>query len=169
MDMDFKNSTDFFMELYDHRRLGTEEHSPYVAGFDYGKLAGAGVQTHSEKGQLRAQNNMWTIAKNLADEVDDIVPVLITRNLDASCLYSRIDVEPTSEIIPMGQTWDTPFSNKGAVIIRKGGGMFKFRQKYATPLVIYNRQSFNANVKPGYPLKYLTPNKEMIPKGSNSE
>jgi hypothetical protein len=43
--------------------------------------------------------------------------------------------------------------------------MFRVNRKYATPMVIYNRQSFDANAGRKYPLKYLTPDKEVIPVG----
>ena len=54
----FSSSCDYFYELYDGQNVGTENHSPYVAGFDYSKLAGAGVPAKSGSGQLQANNCM---------------------------------------------------------------------------------------------------------------
>ena len=166
-DMTFQNSCDYFWELYDGDNLGSEDHSPYVAGFDFGKLAGAGVPAHSGSGQLQENNNMWTIAGNVRDEMEDIVPILVTRNLPGTGLYSDIPDEPTAEKVTLGENFDTPFSNKGAVMVRKGGGMFKVRSKYATPLVIYNRQSFRTTVtgSSNAKLTYLSPNGEETPQG----
>ncbi|MEI7901700.1 MAG: hypothetical protein WCK89_15715, partial [bacterium] len=65
-------STDYFRELYDEKRLGTSGWAPYVAGFDYAKLAGAGVGKSLSDEKLTATNNMWTIAKNVRDDMDDI-------------------------------------------------------------------------------------------------
>ncbi len=166
-DMTFQNSCDYFWELNDGDNLGTEEHSPYVAGFDFGKLAGAGVPAHSGSGQLQENNNMWTIAGNVRDEMEDIVPILITRNLPGTGLYSDIPTEPTNERITLGENYEAPFSNKGAVLVRKGGGMFKVRSKYATPLIIYNRQSFRTSVSGSQNAKltYLSPNGVEDPQG----
>jgi hypothetical protein len=161
---DFDNSTDYFKYIFDEEHYGTDDWEPLVDDFDYAKLA-AGKVEKCITGKLLPENNMWTIAKNVTDETDDIIPFLVTRNLDAEYLLAKAEGEPDSNKIPLGETWDTPFSNKGAVIIRKGGGMFKVSHRYATPLVIYNRQSFDANANSKYPLKYLTPGKEVVPIG----
>jgi hypothetical protein len=165
-DMTFQNSCDYFYELNDGDKLGTAEWSPYVAGFDFSKLAGAGVAAHSGNGELQEANNMWTIAGNVRDEMEDIIPILVTRNLPGSALYADITDTPTTEKMPLGEKFDAPFSNKGAVIIRKGGGMFKVRTKYATPLVVYNRQSFMTTVEGSQnaPLVYLSPSETENPK-----
>jgi len=88
--MNFTNSTDFFWILHDGLNLGTEEWSPYVAGFDFGKLAGAGVPAHSSSGMLLPKNNMWTIAKNISEDMEDVVPILVTRNLAAESMAARV-------------------------------------------------------------------------------
>lgn len=74
--VNFTNSTDFFWLLNDGPNLGTEEWSPYVAGFDFSKLAGAGVPSHTGAGRLMPTNNIWTIAKNIRDEMEDVIPIL---------------------------------------------------------------------------------------------
>ena len=136
-----------------------------VAGFNYDKLARGGVKCHSGKGMLKAENNMWTIANNITDDTDEIIPFLITRNLDPEYLLSASGEELSSYMIPLGKTWEIPCGSRIAVIIRKGGSMFKVRAKYATTRIIYNNQSFDANANSKYPLKYLTPTKEVIPIG----
>ncbi len=165
-DMTFQDSCKYFYELNDGKNLGTADWSPYIAGFDFSKLAGAGVPAHSGSGELQKENNMWTIAGNVRDEMEDIIPILITRNLPGSALYKDIQGTPSNERMPLGEKYDAPFSNKGAVVIRKGGGMFKVRSKYATPLVVYNRQSFMTTVQGGNnnPLVYLSPEGPETPK-----
>lgn len=167
-DIAFNNSCDYFYELNDGQNLGTPQWSPYVAGFDFSKLAGAGVSAHTGSGKLQENNNMWTIAGNVRDEMEDVVPILVTRNMPGTGLYKDIPDQPTSEQIKLGETYDTPFSNKGAVLIRKGGGMFTVRAKYATPNVIYNRQSFRTTVtgSQNEPLVYLSPKNTETPQGS---
>ncbi len=166
-DMTFQNSCDYFWEIYDGENLGKQEHSPYIAGFDFGKLAGSGVSAHTGSGQLQENNNMWTIAGNVRDEMEDIVPILVTRNLPGSSLYKDISGEPTSEKMTLGQNYDAPFSNAGAVVIRKGGGVFTVRSRYATPKVIYNGQSFRTTVtgSQNAPLTYLSPGGLEQPQG----
>ena len=50
---DFENSTDYFWYIYDGDNLGTEKHQPMVAGFDFSKLAGAGVSAHTGADPLK--------------------------------------------------------------------------------------------------------------------
>lgn len=171
----FENSTDYFAYILDVEHYGTKEWQPLVAGIDFVKLAGAGVEAHTGAGPLKAENNIWTIAKNISDGMDDLIPILVTRNLDAEMLLSKMDVEMSlskmdakeenANRIGSKEGPKMMFSGKGVVLIRKGGRMFTARPKYATPMVIYNRQSFDANAGSKYPLKYLTPTKEVIPIG----
>ncbi|MDA3924201.1 MAG: hypothetical protein PF904_05835 [Kiritimatiellae bacterium] len=87
--VNFTNSTDFFWSLIDGDNLGTEKWSPYVAGFNFSKLAGAGVPQW-KSGRLEPENNMWSIAKNIDENTPDVIPFLITRNVDASSLATKI-------------------------------------------------------------------------------
>jgi len=165
-DMTFQNSSDYFYELIDGDKVGTQEWSPYVAGFDYSKLAGAGVSAKSGSGKLTDQNNMWTIAGNLRDEMEDIIPVLVTRNVDCSSLYKDLPDGSVADKIMWSSTYKTPFSTKGFVMIRKGGAIFKARDKYAIVRVVYANQSFTTTVKgsSAAPLTYLGPQSEQSPK-----
>jgi len=162
--MNFTNSTDYFYALYDGENAGTSQHNPYVKGFDYSKLAGAGVPAHSGMGRLKPKNNMWTIAKNVRDTMEDLVPVLVTRNLAAESLVADL---PTmlNRRLGFDEEWKTPFGNKMYVIVRKGGGTFCNKAKYATVQVLYGNQTFQTTLSgsqdPG--LCYLTPSKEVIP------
>jgi len=162
--MNFTNSTDYFYALYDGDHAGERGHNPYVRGFDYSKLAGAGVPAHSGKGRLKPDNNMWTIVKNLREDMEEIIPILVTRNLAAESLVTDL---PTMSTRPLcfDEEWNTPFRNKGFVVIRKGGGIFNIKGRYARVNVLYGNQSFMTTVQgshlPG--LRYLTPSKEVIP------
>ncbi|MFA6662188.1 MAG: type II secretion system protein [Bacilli bacterium] len=146
----FTTSTDYFKELYDDENIGTENHSPYVAGFDYGKLAGAGVTAHRGKNLVK-EHNMWTIAGNVRDEMEDVVPILVTRNFNAEThMFDKVtDSElSNSKTDPScwDKEWDSPFSTKGMVLVRKGGGTFTVRAKYAVAPVIYNNQTFDTTL-----------------------
>jgi hypothetical protein len=164
--MNFSNSTDYFYALYDGAHVGTDEHHPYVKGFDYSKLAGAGVPAHSGKGRLKPDNNLWTIAKNVRGDMDDVIPVLVTRNVAAESLVTDIiDSTLFSRRLYFDEEWKTPFGNHGFVIVRKGGGVFSFNTKYDRVGFVYNCQTFQTTISgsqlPG--LRYLTPSKEVIP------
>jgi len=162
--MNFTNSTDYFYELYDGDHAGTDQHDPYVKGFDYSKLAGAGVPAHSGKGRLKPENNMWTIAKNVREEMEDLVPVLVTRNLAAESLVADMRTVLDRRLF-FDEEWKTPFGQKCFVIVRKGGGVFTLNRKYARLVFLYNKQTFLTTI-PGSQLPglcYLTPSKEVIP------
>ena len=165
----YDTSSKYFYDLYDGGKVGQDTWSPYVAGFDYSKLAGAGVAAKSGTGELQPENNMWTIAGNVRDEMEDIIPVLVTRNLDASKLCTDLtDGSKTTAI--SWSSFKAPFSNKAFVIIRKGGGVFKARAKYATINVVYQNQSFKTTVTGGSaqdPLVYLTPDAKVTPSGGS--
>ncbi len=166
--LDFDNSTGYFRWLHDEARWSTTTGGTRAEGFDYTKLAGAGVSACPDSQKLTATNNMWTIAKNVRDDMDDVVPVLITRNIDASSLAARIGERDLKEkTLRFDPSWKTPFSDKGFVLIRKGGAIFKARAKYMGYKVVYQNKTFdtalttNGTALP--PLKYLTPTREVTP------
>lgn len=173
--LNFTNSTDYFMYLYDYRNAGTPQHAPLVAGFNYGLLAGAGVSACTDK-VLHCENNMWTIAKNLPKDMPAIMPVIISRNLDACSLtsaYSKIDREKT---VSLGGEYDTPFANKAAVIIRRSGQIHVVKHKGKAYKYFYERKCFfkrkcfdvtvdSVGNPVNHPLKYLTPVAEVLPVG----
>lgn len=162
----FTDSSDYFYKLMDGENVGKQEHSPYVAGFDYSKLAGAGVSAKPGAGALTDQNNMWTIGANVRDEMEDIIPILLTRNVDSSSLYKDLPDGSLGDKILWSSTYRTPFSNKGFVMVRKGGAIFKARERYAIVKVVYQNQSFMTTVQGSSAptLAYLEPNGRKDPK-----
>lgn len=159
-DTQYSDSCKYFTDLYDGTHAGTKDHSPYVAGFDYSKLAGAGVKVYAGTSELPAENNMWTIAGDVRDEMEDILPVLVTRNFVCTELRSKITgTPPSTQITTLGSVNPAPFGNKGFVIIRKGGGVFNGTTKYARLNVIYQNQAFDttAGNSSGIGITYLAP------------
>ena len=158
----FSNSTDYFRYLYDEEHAGTEAWGPYVAGFDYSKLAGNGVP-RCEGTPLTAACNAWIIAKNVRDDMDDVVPILITRNVDARSLASDESSWNRDRQLYFDSEWNTPFGSRGFIMVRKGGAIFSARNKYF-PLQSHSHESESAAQRPsGRPLKYLTPTHEVTP------
>jgi hypothetical protein len=158
----FKTSSDYFYELYDGPNIGTPQYDPYVKGFDYSKLAGAGVPAKVGSGKLTAKNNMWLIAANITDEDADIIPLLISRNVDVKEIERYINqsggLAPDDTRIELGKgAYKTPFGDKGFVMVRKGGGTFSNQAKYATLRVLFNSETLPPRDPSKPPIVYLMP------------
>lgn len=159
----FKTSTEYFVALYDEEHIGTDACKPYVRGFDYSKLAGAGVPCCPPGQRLTSANNMWAIAANITEDDADIIPVLISRNADVKAIEQAVNGDfannsPDVKIaLGMGD-YTTPFGNKGFVCIRKGGGTFYNTAKYATTRVLFNSSKTYRKRDPSKPpIVYLMP------------
>jgi prepilin-type N-terminal cleavage/methylation domain-containing protein len=140
----FTNSTDLF------RYLIEQEHAP---GLAYTSLACSGVPV-CQNGNLKPENNMWTVIKEWRDEMEDIVPVLCTRNLDASSFTFNGAGTP----LRFDPEWKTPLGARGCVIVRKGGAIFMARDKYVTNRVLFT----GGQPADSRPVRYLTPSKEVV-------
>jgi prepilin-type N-terminal cleavage/methylation domain-containing protein len=168
----FNNSSDYFYELLDGENMGKSEWSPYVAGMDYSKLAGAGVPAKSGTTTLDDKNNMWSIGANVRDEMEDIIPILVTRNFDCKKLAKDLSDGTSNTKIADWTNGDykAPFSNKGFVMVRKGGAIFKARDRYVTIRTIYQGQSFKTTITGASSqnvFTYLGPKDKQDPSGGN--
>ena len=166
--IDFKNSTDYFKWLLGGHDGAVPGWMPQSRELDYRKLTGASVVSCSTNGSLTAENNLWTVAVNVRDDMDDSIPILITRNIDASSLASRTTEQSLkAKSLRFDPAWKTPFGRKGFVLIRKGGAIFKARSKYMTWGIVYQNQVFDTSRTPdgrtAPPVKYLTPTREVMP------
>jgi prepilin-type N-terminal cleavage/methylation domain-containing protein len=170
-DMAFQTAEKYFEYLYDGTKVGKTDWSPYVAGFDYSKLAGAGVASQPGGSTTLVKDYvMWCIGANIRDEMEDIIPVLVTRNVN--CGQLAVKYQGTSATkVELGKEFATPFSNKAFVMIRKGGAIFKAREKYSNLKIIYQGQQFDLNPTGTSssdmdPFKYLKPGGVETPSGS---
>ena len=148
------SSTKFFEALFD---LGTDaaNRKPFV-DLDISVLSGGGVPGMTGTTLLN-KNVGWLVLQNIQSEISDVVPVLVTRNVE----YSKIEPSlkkydgTSSDFVECGKAGEltqTPFGNKAWVLIRKGGGAQVVKSKYSRLNVIFNRQGFdNGEVE----LKYL--------------
>jgi len=156
----FKTSTEYFATLYDEEHVGTEAWKPWVRGFDYSKLAGTGVPAKEGKEKLQSKHNMWLIAANITEDDSDLIPILITRNVDVKEIERYINhggnVEDTKIDIGKGD-YKTPFGKVGFVMVRKGGGTFNTTAKYATLRVLFNSQTLPPRDPSKPPIVYLMP------------
>jgi hypothetical protein len=158
----FKTSSDYFYELYDGSNAGTDQHDPYVRGYDYSKLAGAGVAAKYGQGKLTSANNMWVIAANITEEDADIIPVLITRNVDVReierAINCGIKTNDFKAMIPLGKgDYKTPFGKKGFVCVRKSGGTYNNPSRYATLGDLFDNKELPPRDPSKPPIVYLMP------------
>lgn len=144
--MTFGTSTEYFKELFDIDNYGKDTWSPYVSGVDMNVLSGAGVPPFSGQ-QLDSKNVMWVVAQGLTDEMEDVIPALITRNCQTDTLITSGSFSgQTKTAVGVGKAnggeSDTPFANKAWICIRKGGGASTIKAKYSKLYLVYNQQSF---------------------------
>ncbi len=147
--MNFSDSAKYFTELFNMDRYGQEDWAPYVSGVDLGVLSGSGVPSYSSGSEIKGANVAWCVAKGVTDEMEDVIPVLVTRNADTKSLPTQSgpnDMSQDRKEIKMGKAnggdSDTPFGNKAFVIIRKGGASEVIKAKYNKLYLIYKKQSF---------------------------
>ena len=142
------SSTDYFKYLFDFEHKGdASSWKPYI-DVDIGVLSGAGVPGAAGT-TLKQDNVAWLVAKNVASEMADVVPVLVSRNVAYSDLNTYIKGQiPGDESTEVkcgdgsGEK-DTPFGNKGWVLVRKGGASQVIKAKYSKVSVIFNHQGFD--------------------------
>jgi prepilin-type N-terminal cleavage/methylation domain-containing protein len=142
----FSDSTKYFEALFDIANYGKTEWAPYVSGVDISVLSGSGVPGHAGGTTLDAKTVAWSVAKGITDEMDDIIPVLITRNADITKLATATgDMSKDRQQVGIGKTnggeSDTPFGNKAFIVIHKGGAASVHKAKYNMRYLVYNRQS----------------------------
>ena len=142
----FADSAKYFEELFDIANYGKQEWQPYVS-VDIGVLSGAGVTPFSGGSSLNGQNVAWTVLKGVADEIEDVIPVLVTRNASTEQLITSGTFTGTeNQEVGIGKTnggeSDQPFGNKAFVLIRKGGAASVIKAKYNKQYLVYNRQGF---------------------------
>lgn len=140
------SSTDFFKYLFD---LETEaQNRKAFVDVDISTLSGGGVPGMSNN-QLEKKNVAWLVTQNIQSEISDVIPVLVSRNVDFNSLNSELasyDGTKTTEIEcgkAGGQYTSTPFGNKAWILIRKGGAAQVIKAKYSRLNVIFNKQSFD--------------------------
>ena len=137
-------TTQYFIDLFDIDHYGTSEWDPNVDGELISALSGNGVPGMSGK-NLTKENIAWVIAKNVQQETEDYIPVLVTRNVDFTALngyMNQFDGQNDTKV-KLGGTYPQPFSNKGFVLVRKSGAAESKKQKFSRLNYYFNNQSFD--------------------------
>ena len=147
------DTTTYFKYLFDfENKNDSSAWKPYV-DVDIGVLSGGGVPGAAGT-SIKGENIAWLIAKNVQSEMADVIPVLVSRNVQYSTLNSalgnKVQGDETTEIKCGNGTGekDTPFGNKGWVLVRKGGASQVIKAKYSKYSVVFNHQGFdNSNLE----------------------
>ena len=155
---DFTDSAKYFEELFNIKNYGDTSWSPYVSGVDISVLSGSGVPSFSGTKSLDGKFVAWSILKGLQDEMEDVIPVLVTRNAQVGALPTSGSFAGTEKTeVGVGKNnggeSDSPFSNKAFVLVRKGGAAQVIKAKYNKLYLVYNKQGFT--VPSGATLEYL--------------
>ena len=160
----FGNGCDYFGELFDLANYGKDDWKPYVGGVDLSVL-GSNLRVGQ---RIRAAGLDWCVAANVTDEMDDVVPVLVSANFNPELLLAkwngRTDARRTLPIGPASGAAKSLFGDKAIVVVRKGGASQVIQAKYLTYSTLYNRQAFDATQGKA-PLVYLTPTGVAVPAG----
>lgn len=156
--MDFSDSAKWFEELFDIKKYGEQDWKPYVKGVDISVLSGSGVPSFSGTKSLDGKFVAWSVLKGMTDEMEDVIPVFVTRNAQISALPTSGNFTGTEKTeVGVGKAGggesDTPFGNKAFVLVRKGGASQVIDSKYSKLYQVYNKQGFA--VPQGVTLEYL--------------
>ncbi len=135
----FKNSTEYFNALFDIANAKKADWAPYVSGVD--------IDCALYEGKSR-----WNVAVGVTDEMEDIVPVLISANFDCRNLPrgSYDGKKDADRIIPIGTC--PVLGNSGIVVIHKGGAA-----NYIPAAQVTLRRIFSGQSVYQMPEAYLAP------------
>ena len=144
------STTDYFKKLFDIDHYGQSAWDPVVDGDLLSSLSGCGVNGMTGT-TLTKDNIAWVMAKNIVDESQDFLPVLVTRNVDYSALnqsMTQFNGTDTTKVTLGGSAdKDQPFSDKGFVLVRKSGAAESFKKKYARLDLIFKNQGFDNSTR----------------------
>ena len=143
------SASDYFTYLFDMAKISdTAKWKPYISGVDISVLSGAGVPASPNGAtKIDGKNCLWGVTANLTEDLPDVFPALYSRNIPVSQLQSyATQYDGGSQELTIGKSggakYDTPFSNKAFVLIRKGGGVITQTAKYALTSIIFNKQPY---------------------------
>lgn len=153
----YTDADKYFEDLFDMDNYGTSTWNPYV-NVDLKFLSGSGVPTYKGNKTL-AGCIAWTVATDITDDMPDVIPVLVSRNLSTDEFAKQGDTETINQTtqLKMGEQFQAPFGNKAAVIIHKGGAAGVYKGRYVTLSDIYEKQtvSFSESAQ----IEYIEPTK----------
>lgn len=131
----FSNSTDYFKKLFDVASKGRANWAPYV-DVDDGVL-----KLSSGRGFCD-----WIVAADIEPDFDDVIPVLVSANVDPYALKTSFDGHDNSPVRFGSRAGRTrlPWCDKFVVVIRKSGESDVIKARDLTYSRLYKNQSFSA-------------------------
>jgi len=145
----------YFEDLFDMQNYGTPEWSPFV-DVDIKFLSGAGVPAYKGNKTLKGCI-AWKIVTDLTDDMPDVIPALVSRNLSTDTFAKSSTLETLSQTkqLAADTEYKQPFNDKASVVIHKGGAASVYKGRYQTLSDIYDKQTitFTDNVQ----IDYLKP------------
>ncbi len=153
----YSTSTDYFKELFNMDKYGTDDWDPYVKNCDLSVLSGSGVPAFAGK-ELSKNNVAWTVVSGMDNNSEGVIPVLVSRNADTSSFpvsAGTHDMSSQKDKITLGKTYAAPFGKQAMVVIHKDGAARVVKSKDAKLNLLYKQQGFT--VPSGITMKYLVP------------
>ena len=153
----YSQADTYFDDLFDMKNYGQQSWSPYV-DVDIKFVSGAGVSAY-KGGTSLAGCIAWKIVCDLTDDMPDIIPVLVSRNMSTDN-FAKSSTTPTiSETRQQANdtTFPQPFGNKACVIIHKGGSAGVYKGRYQSLSDFYEKQT--VTFVEGSKIDYLKPSK----------
>lgn len=149
------SADDYFEDLFDMDNYGKNEWSPFV-DVDIKFLSGAGVPAYKGNNSLKGCI-AWKVVTDLTDDMPDVVPVLVSRNLATDTFAKQSTTETISQTkqLPQDNQFAQPFGNKASVVIHKGGAASVYKGRYQSLADIYDKQT--VTFAQGAQIDYLNP------------
>ncbi|MBQ1345935.1 MAG: type II secretion system protein [Kiritimatiellae bacterium] len=154
----YGTSTEYFKDLFDLENYGTQKWNSYLKGLaNVDVLYGCGVPAFQGK-KIEPRNVMWCVAQGVTSDIDEVVPVLVTRNGNIESLFTTgtfAGTENTEVGIGKdnGGESNTPFGADSFIVVRKGGGVDVVESRYSKLYQIYKNKSFTIDTSSQF--KYL--------------
>ena len=153
----YSDADKYFEDLFDMQGYGTQEWNPYI-DVDIKFVSGAGVPAYKGNKTLKGCV-AWKIATDITSDMADVIPVLVSRNLDTQQFAKSSTKETISETkrLTMGKDFVQPFGNKACVVVHKGGAVSTYKGRYATLADIYDKQT--VTFTDGAQIEYIEPSR----------
>jgi len=151
----YGDADSYFDALFDMDSYGTTEWTPYV-DVDIKFVSGAGVSAYKGNKTLKGCV-AWKVVADLTDDMPDVVPVLVSRNISTDQFATSGTVETMSQTTqqPVDTTYTQPFGNKASVVIHKGGAAGVYKGRYQSLCDIYDKQT--VTFTDGAQISYIKP------------
>ena len=152
----YSDAVTYFNDLFQMDKYGQTDWSPYV-DVDIKFVSGAGVPAY--KGNQTLQGCVaWKVVCDLTDDMPDIVPVLVSRNIKTDKFPTTGSENQTlkdTTQVENDSNFPQPFGRKASVIIHKGGAAGVYKGRYQSISDFYDKQT--VTFASGSEITYLPP------------